>query len=193
VGREGEGLLANHLQDVAAILMMSVALGMDSFSLSIGVGLQGISWRRALRLCLLIGAFHVILTVFGVYAGMMLGGILGNVATWFGALLLIGLGMHMVYASLFGKEESTKPLHSQMGTLLFSASVSLDALSVGFSLGLRSATYGFISALFFGIFSLLLSGLGIFIGKRASQFAGTFGELMGAFILIACGVHFLLP
>lgn len=175
-----------------AILMMSIALGMDAFSLSIGIGLQGITRQRAVRLCLLVGIFHTIFTVIGVYLGMALESILGNFAMWFGALLLIGLGLHMAYSSLFGREEkSTRSLTSPLAMVLFAASVSLDAMSVGFSLGLRSATYGFVSALSFGVFGMVLCGVGVFIGKRVSRFAGVFGELIGAFILVACGLRFL--
>ncbi|WP_206916984.1 manganese efflux pump MntP [Alicyclobacillus suci] len=182
----------NHLQTMIEILLMSFALGMDALSLSIGVGLSNIDRRTALQLCFSIGVFHVILTFAGLAFGNLVGYYLGQYAHWFGALLLMGLGVHMLYTSLFGKEETPKAMGNAVAMALFSASVSLDALSVGFSLGLRSATYGVVSAFSFGFVSMLMCGVGLFIGKKFSQSVGRYGEILGAVVLIGCGVKFLM-
>ncbi|GMA63554.1 manganese efflux pump MntP family protein [Alicyclobacillus fastidiosus] len=181
----------NHLQALTEILLMSFALGMDALSLSIGIGLGNINHKTALQLCFSIGVFHVILTLAGLVFGNLVGYYLGGLAQWFGALLLMGLGAHMLYSSLFGKEETLKPIGNAFAMTLFSASVSLDALSVGFSLGLRSATYGVVSAMSFGCISMLMCATGLFIGKKFSGSVGRYGEILGAFVLIGCGLNFL--
>lgn len=182
--------MAQHYNDIIEILVMAIALGMDAFSLSIGVGLNGVTRQRALRLCLWIGIFHVLFTLVGLYAGMLMEGVLGQVAQVFGAIVLIGLGIHMAYTSLFGRED-TQVSHSSRTAVLIASGVSIDALSIGFSLGLRSATYGLVSAFMFGAVSALLCGVGLIIGKRVTHVAGQFGELFGALILIVTGLAFL--
>ncbi|MFB5191014.1 manganese efflux pump MntP [Alicyclobacillus fastidiosus] len=182
----------NHLQAITEILLMSFALGMDALSLSIGIGLGKIDRKTALQLCFSIGMFHVILTFAGLVFGNLVGYYLGALAQWFGALLLMGLGAHMLYSSLFGKEEAVKPIGNLFAMTLFSASVSLDALSVGFSLGLRSTAYGVVSALSFGCISMVLCAIGLFIGKRFSRSVGRYGEILGAIVLVGCGIKFLL-
>lgn len=181
-----------HVQSIVEILMMSFALGMDALSLCIGIGLGAISRRTALQLCFCIGLFHVFLTFLGLGFGNLIGHYLGQVATWFGAFLVIGLGLHMLYNTLFGKEETPRAISSLFAMLLFSASVSFDAMSVGFSLGLRSTTYGVVSAVTFGVVSLLMCGTGLFIGRKFGHVIGRYGELVGAVVLIGCGVNFLV-
>lgn len=179
------------MHDMLEILMMSVALGMDAFSLALGIGLQGIERRNAVKLSASIGVFHLLMTLMGIYAGMMMQGILGKVAQWFGALLLLGLGMYMVYCTLFVKEEQVAIGTTGIAMLVFSAGVSFDAMSVGFSLGLRTTAYGLVSALMFGVCGAALCLCGLFIGKRANRLAGLYGELFGAIVLMGYGVHFL--
>ncbi|MCL6454668.1 MAG: manganese efflux pump [Alicyclobacillus sp.] len=180
------------MRDVAEICMMAVALGMDAFSLAIGVGLKGITRRRAWVVCLLIGLCHVVLTILGIYTGMLLQGVLGHLAKWLGAFLLFGLGLHMMYSSLFGSREDVRLADQALRLTLFSLSVSLDSLSVGFSLGLRSTAYGLVAALTFGVASCVLCGVGLGIGKRLGGWTGRFGEIFGACILLGYGVHFLV-
>lgn len=170
---------------------MSLALGMDALSLSIGIGLQGISRAKALKLCLSIALFHVMLTLLGIGFGSLIGRYLGKMATTFSALMLVGLGLHMLYHTFFGDEENPKAIDTTLTMLLFSASVSIDALSVGFSLGLRSTTYGVVSAVAFGVSSMVMCSVGLAIGKKFRKSIGRYGEIAGAVILICCGLNFI--
>jgi putative Mn2+ efflux pump MntP len=183
---------AVHVHDVFEILMMSLALGMDAMSLSLGIGMQGIPRRRAFVLSLLIGIFHFLMTYAGLLFGTVMGGALGQVAQWFGAFLLVALGLHMMISTLFVEQPAAVVGSTIPAMLAFSVSVSVDALSVGFSLGLRSAAYGFVSATSFGIFGAAMCLAGLVIGRSANALAGAWGELVGAAILIGYGIHFLV-
>ncbi|RIV20274.1 hypothetical protein D2Q93_11610 [Alicyclobacillaceae bacterium I2511] len=198
-GEDGRrGTVANHLHDLIEIFIMSVALGMDGFSLAVAIGLRGIRRTDALHLVLVIGFFHVFLTLVGINVGRMAQGVLGHLAQWLGAFILFGLGLHMLYATFFpGSDEDDDAsaallaVASPWAMSLFAAGVSLDALSIGFSLGLRSSVYGLVAAASFGVFSALLCGLGLLLGRRVGQVAGIYGELAGALILLGFGIHFL--
>ncbi len=191
--------MAHHLHNLMEIFIMSVALGMDGFSLAVGIGLRGIRRVDAVRLILVIGFFHVLLTLIGINVGRIAQGVLGHMAQWLGAFILFGLGMHMLYTRFFQPDEENEEASAAVAAVaspwtisLFAAGVSLDALSVGFSLGLRSSVYGLVSAASFGLFGALLCGLGLLLGRRVGQVVGSYGELAGAFILIGFGIHFLM-
>ena len=49
------------------ILIMAVALGLDAFSLGIGIGMKGIRLRDVLRISLVTALFHVIMPLIGMY------------------------------------------------------------------------------------------------------------------------------
>ncbi|MFD1677881.1 manganese efflux pump MntP family protein [Alicyclobacillus fodiniaquatilis] len=184
--------MIQHFQTYLVILMMSVALGMDALSLSISIGLAGIRPKLAVQLCVAVGVFHVLFTLGGVMFGNTIGHYIGHISMWFGSILLIGMGAHMLYVKLFGKSDSSKSVFTSFYTLLlFSASVSIDALSVGFVLGLRSTTYGIASALSFGLASMLMCGFGLFIGRKLSNTIGKLGEVCSAVLLILLGIKFL--
>lgn len=190
---QGRGeLLLDHAHDAAEILLMSLALGMDAFSLALGFGLQNISRRTAWLLVLNIGFAHIFMASAGLVAGFVVQGLLGQVAKWFSALLLIGLGLHMLYSTLFSSSEEEPSDFNNLAIPLFALTVSLDALSVGFSLGLRSTAFGVVSVFSFGFFGSLMCGAGLWLGKRVSNLVGKYGELAGAAILMGFGVHFLM-
>lgn len=185
--------MGHNMQNMVEIFVMAFALGMDAFSLAIGLGLNGVSRKKAYQLALFIGWFHVIMTLAGLSLGIVMGGFLPTVARKFSAILLLGLGLHMAYSTLFGKpEQPSAATNTLTGMMLFSIGVSIDALSVGLSLGLRSTTYGLIAAVAFGTIGAVMCLIGIVIGKRANQYAGIYGELVGAAILIWYGLRFLL-
>lgn len=181
----------NHLHDGLEILIMSFALGMDAFSLSLGLGLQGINRKTAWQLMMNIGVAHIFMASIGMAAGIALHGVLGKIAIWFSAFLLVALGLHMIYSTIFGSSDE-KPLDlGRVAIPLFALTVSVDALSVGFSLGLRSTAYGVAAVAMFGLFGAILCGVGLWLGKRANHLTGKYGQLIGAAILIGYGIHFL--
>ncbi|MCF8567140.1 manganese efflux pump MntP family protein [Alicyclobacillus tolerans] len=181
----------NHVRDGIEILLMALALGMDAFSLAVGLGLNGLSRKRAFEVSLSIGVFHLFMTMAGLTAGLVVQGVMGQIAQWFGAFLLIGMGLHMLYSTLFVRQEAVSIGKTSSALLLFSAGVSVDALSVGLSLGLRSTAYGVVSAIVFGVVGGGMALLGVLIGKRVGSLIGMYGEVLGAGILIAFGLHFL--
>ncbi|SIS72720.1 manganese efflux pump MntP [Alicyclobacillus vulcanalis] len=183
----------SNLQAAVEIAMMAVALGMDALSLSIGVGLGAITRRQGVELALTIGVWHVILTIAGLLAGDLVGHYLGHVARLFAAVVVMGLGLHMAYHTWKSSDgPPPRPLGNWMGRMTFAASVSIDALSVGFGLGLYSVAYGLVSAAAFGVASTLMCGFGLLIGKQFGRAIGRVGEMIGSAILILCGVMWLI-
>lgn len=178
---------AGHL---IAVLLMAAALGMDAFSLGIGIGMRGVRLLDAVKLSSVIALFHILMPLGGMMTGQYVSTLLGGVATSAGGALLLLLGGHMVYSSLKGDQVEWMDHRSGWGLLVFALSVSIDSFSVGVSLGLFSGHLLF-TVLMFGLFGGLMSVLGLLLGRRVGRSLGGYGEAFGGVILFAFGLLFL--
>ncbi len=144
------------------ILFMAVALGMDAFSLGIGIGMKGIRLLDILKLSFIIGLFHILMPLAGIFTGGYMSSILGDVTVVAAGGLLILLGGHMIYSSLRGDAVPSFNHRTLWGMLIFALSVSIDSFSVGVSLGMFN-TDMMMTVILFGLFGGLMSVLGLLL------------------------------
>ena len=192
-GQEGEGLadITEHLGPTMTILLIAVALGMDAFSLCVGIGMKGIRLLHVAKISAAIAAFHVVMPLVGLFMGQYVSALLGGVATMIGGGLLVLLGGHMIYNSLRGGDAPSFNTGSLFGLLAFALSVSVDSLSVGVSLGMFATDLA-LTVLLFGTMGGLLSVVGLLIGRRVGQMTGEYGEALGGAVLLVFGILFLI-
>lgn len=183
--------VAGGMGQLFTILFMAFALGMDAFSLGIGLGMRGIRLLTILKISLVIGIFHVIMPLMGIFTGQYVGALLGDVAAMAGGGLLVLLGGHMVYSSLKGEEANAFDTNSLLGIILFALSVSIDSFSVGISFGLFASDL-LLTVITFGIFGFLMSIIGLLLGRRVGPWFGGYGEAFGGVILLAFGLKFMI-
>jgi len=172
------------------IILMAFALGLDAFSLGIGIGLRGIRLLDVLKLSVIIGIFHIIMPLLGIFTGHYVGELLGAVAASVGGALLILLGVHMIYSSLRREKNESISYRSLWGMLLFAFSVSIDSFSVGVSLGIFASDL-ILTVLLFGVFGGMMSICGLLLGRRVGEWVGSCGEAFGGLILLTFGLRFL--
>jgi len=173
------------------LLIMAAALGMDAFSLGIGIGLKGIRLLDVLKISALIALFHILMPLMGMFTGKYVSTLLGSVATTAAGGLLLLLGAHMIYSSLRGEAVRSINHRTVWGMLLFALSVSIDSFSVGISLGMFAVDI-VLTVLLFGFFGGLMSILGLLLGRRVSTSLGEYGEACGGVILFTFGILFIL-
>jgi manganese efflux pump family protein len=173
-----------------AVLLMAVALGMDAFSLGVGIGLKGVRLRDILKLSSVIALFHILMPLAGMVTGHYVSELLGGVATSVAGALLLLLGSHMLYSSLRGEKADSIDHRSSLGIVVFALSVSIDSFSVGVSLGMFSDFLLF-TVLTFGFFGGAMSVVGLLLGRKVSRSLGGYGEALGGVILLAFGLLFL--
>lgn len=176
---------------VATIVAIGAALGMDAFSLGIGLGAQGLRWRDVVRLSLVIGLFHVIFPLCSIWLGDVLHSLYGEFFQRLSALILMFLGAKMTVEAMQRNMRFTTPPPAAhlLQLIAFATTVSLDSLSVGFSLGTMNVNPLWAS-LIFGSISATLSALGLFVGRTFNQVLGTYAEIAGGIVLIILGMMF---
>ncbi|MFC3039618.1 manganese efflux pump MntP family protein [Virgibacillus xinjiangensis] len=178
-----------YIAEIVSLVFMAAALGMDAFSVCLGIGMQRLRLKRIALIGLTIGVMHVIMPFLGIILGSFLSGQIGQLTTLAGGLLLFGIGAQMVF-SAFSEGPSTPLQPIGFGLLLLAFSVSIDSFSVGLSLGL-SGVKTMLALLLFGAFSMMLAWSGMLLGRKVQGLLGIYSEILGGSVLCGFGLHVL--
>jgi putative Mn2+ efflux pump MntP len=179
------------LNELITLLLMAFALGMDAFSVGLGMGMYRLRLRQIFKIGVTIGIFHVWMPLIGMVAGKFLSDRFGMLATYLGGMLLILLGVQMILSSI-KKDQKSVITPVGWGLIVFALSVSLDSLSVGLTLGIYGAKTMLV-VLCFGIVATILTWSGLLIGRKVQGLLGVYSVALGGSILLAFGLKLLLP
>jgi manganese efflux pump family protein len=181
--------LTEMIGEMVTLVIMAMALGMDAFSVGLGMGMYNLRLRQIFKIGLTIGLFHVWMPLVGMLAGKYLSAKFGTFASYIGGLLLIILGVQMIWSSLKkGEEKIMTPVG--FGLLVFALSVSLDSFSLGLTLGIYGAKVVMV-ILCFGIMATLQTWIGLLLGRKVQGWIGPYSEALGGAILLAFGFKLL--
>lgn len=173
-----------------ALLIMAFAVGMDAFSISLGMGVYKIRLRRMFYIGLVVGLFHLLMPLAGILMGHLLSGTFGKITIYVGGILLVIVGLQMAISSL--RKEDKVIIPTGWGLALFSLLVSIDSFSAGLSLGIFGAKAA-ITVICFAVVSVFLTWSGLLIGRKIQNMLGSYAELLGGVILISFGIRLMLP
>ncbi|GAC1437933.1 MAG: hypothetical protein NVSMB51_12960 [Solirubrobacteraceae bacterium] len=159
------------------LVAIIVPLGLDTFAVSLALGLVGMSPGRRLRLSLLFAGFEAAMPLVGVALGAPLGRAIGRDADYAAVGLLAALGLYMLFGGDAENGEVSRLRElSQRGLLSAAAlglSISLDELAIGFSAGLlRLPVVEMVAAIAAQAF--IVAQAGVRLGER---FGGRLREL----------------
>lgn len=177
------------ISELLPLFIMAFALGLDAFSVSLGMGMVALRLRQILYIGIIIGIFHMVMPFFGMMLGRFLSEQFGYFSGILGGVLLMGLGFHIIYSTMLEEEGKQEALVGA-SVFLFAFSVSIDSFSVGLSLGIYGAKM-IMTILIFGFVSMVLTWGGLLIGRRAKWLLGTYGEVIGGVILVGFGIKLL--
>lgn len=178
---------------VFTVVTIGGALGMDAFSLGVGLGAQGLRWRDVARLSVMVSLLHLVLPLGGIVIGDALHHLFGPTFQRIGASLLLLLGARMTLEAFRPQPQTVRPPLSAGPAKLFAyaLSVSLDALSAGLSLGSLQVNALF-AALVFGLSSGILSLAGLYLGRKATRALGDYGQAAGGAVLVVLGLKLFM-
>lgn len=170
---------------IISVLLIGIALSMDTFSLSLSVGTFNLTNKLALRLSLIVGVMHFFMPIIGMFLGEKIVNMFSLECDIFLGIILIFIAIQMLI-DIFRKEDSKFNL-SWWGMFLFALGVSLDSFSVGF--GINAITESIVLATsIFAICSFIFTFGGLMIGKFASEHMGIYANVIGITILFVLGI-----
>lgn len=170
-------------------IFIAIAMGLDAFSVSLSLGIQRLSFLRMLLFSVVVGLFH--------YIFPLLGSTIGNLFKSYlifpvdvTAILFIVIGMYMMIAA-FGEKKNVF-LHGRLiAIVLLGLAVSIDSLSIGFSISF-SVRLVFWHYALFGSVAMLLTFIGVYIGRKIRFVARIYSEFIAGAILLFIGFSYLL-
>jgi len=179
---------------LVTILFLAVGLGVDAFSVAIGIGATNDkkSWAPALRLSTAFGLFQFAMPIIGWLAGLTVVEIIASFDHWIAFALLFLIGGKMIWEG-FEKDSDDKKADQTRGwpLLLLSIATSIDALAVGFSFSILKVPVVFPAAVI-GVVCFLMTAIGMLFGKGLAKLFGRKVEIFGGLVLIAIGVKILI-
>lgn len=175
------------------VLILAVALSMDAFAVSIGLGSKHVKKTRSLAVLAAIyfGLFQALMPLIGFLGGKGVLGWVEGYAHWIAFFLLILTGGKMIYESFSeGIEEDIAQITHKI-LLILAIATSIDAMAAGFTLTLIEIN-PFVACAAIGVTTFLFSWLGVFVGAKSGTYLESKAELLGGIILILIGFKVLL-
>jgi putative Mn2+ efflux pump MntP len=180
--------------DLLTITGIAWALAMDAFAVAAAVaaGLPRLTARHTFRLAWHFGLFQALMPIIGWFGGSALSSIIGAIGYWIAFALLVFLGLRMIWESRAsdGRSKDDDPTRGWRLVGL-SVATSIDALTVGVSLGLIGESI-WIPAAVIGSVTIALTYFGIRIGHKAGSYVGPWAERIGGTVLILLGTRILM-
>ena len=175
------------MNELTNILLVSIALSMDTFSVALSIGTLRLRKIDKLIFTLLVGLFHFLMPYFGNMLGTTLISIFKiNAHHLLGGLLLI-LGIRC-----YIETKETKDFISLniISIILLAISVSLDSFTTG--IGIKAITDHIMEAmLLFSIISSLFTITGFKISNIAKNKLGDKTRIISIGMLITLGSYYL--
>lgn len=175
------------------VLILAVALSMDAFAVSVGLGAkkQNNLSIVALMCALYFGVFQGTMPLIGYLGGAGLLSWIDDYKRWIAFILLFGIGAKMIYEAFDGDEEVEFKNLTQKVMCLLAIATSIDAMAAGFTLNLMSVN-PFIACLVIGVITSVFSYLGVLVGNKSGTWLESKAEMLGGVVLILIGFKFLL-
>jgi putative Mn2+ efflux pump MntP len=188
--------------EMIEVFLLAIALAMDAFAVSIGLGAKSQKQssayvlRLAIYAALYFGIAQGVMPLIGYLLGAVLLGWLATAAPWIGGGILILLGAKMLYDAFNGEIEAVladsfdgdiqeKINHRMMFTLAIATSI--DAMAAGFTLNLL-AVNAWLACFIIAIVTAVFGFFGIYLGKSSGTWLEDKAEMLGGLVLIAIGI-----
>jgi len=173
------------------VIILAVALSMDAFAVSIGLGAKKNTPGLALKAGFFFGIFQALMPFIGYLGGKGVLGWIDAYAHWIAFGLLALIGAKMIYEGVSeGIEEGISDVTNKM-MLILAIATSIDAMAAGFSLTLLNVN-PYLACLIIGATTFAFSWAGVLIGRKSGTWLESKAEIFGGIVLILIGFKILL-
>ncbi len=183
------------LMNISATILLAFGMSMDAFAASIGKGatLHKPKFSEALRTGLIFGAIETLTPLIGWGLGMLASQGVLEWNHWIAFVLLVFLGGRMVIEGFRGNgdvDDARLQRHGFWLLVTTAIATSLDAMAVGVGLAFLQVNI-IATALAIGCATLIMSTLGMMVGRFIGPLLGKRAEILGGIVLIGIGAQIL--
>ena len=183
-----------------SILLLSIALAMDSLTVSIcsGMTMDSVRLRDAARIALFFGGFQALMPVLGWAGGLTVRDLIASFDHWVAFGLLAVIGGRMIHEGLQAASCERRICPTSLAVLTtLAVATSIDALAVGLSFAAIGASIT-VPVITIGIVTAALSLGGVYLGRHGGALLQNKAAIAGGLILIGIGArivaeHYGLP
>ncbi len=179
---------------ITELVLLSVGLAMDAFSVSVckGLSMRKLSVKGGLITALFFGVFQAVMPLIGYFLGSRFAEYITSVSHWVAFILLGIIGGKMIYEAFHEDDSSDSEYRLDIGELfLLAIATSIDALAVGIVFAAAEVNLIF-SVSMIGVITFGISFAGVIVGNRFGSRYETKAEVAGGIILIIIGIKLLL-
>ena len=173
--------------------LIAVALGCDAFAVGLGVGTRCGAPRQIFRLSFHFGLFQFMMPLIGWLLGRHILAWSQTWGPWIAFILLFFIGARMVREGVSpdqARDSCPDPTRG-FSLVMLSVATSIDALGVGFSLGVVADNL-FGASVCIGITAAAMTWLAMKVGSKLSEKFANRMEIFGGLVLIAIAFKLVL-
>lgn len=179
--------------NLSATLILAFGMSMDAFAASIGKGatLHKPPLREALRTGFIFGIIEATTPLIGWSLGLLASHYIMAWDHWVAFVLLACLGIRMMIGGFSRQQEEVPPTGHSLKVLVVTAiATSLDALAIGVGLAFLEVNILHM-AMIIGLATMLMTTIGMLLGRFIGPILGKKAEVIGGAILIGIGCNIL--
>lgn len=176
------------------LIIIAIALAMDAFGVTLGVGLNPILKRKnKIKFLFSFAFFQFLFTYIGGMAGYLFDTYVTSIPSVAGGIIMEIVGILMIIDGI--KEKENTILIKNSTCIILGISVSIDALVVGFTAfhHISNNLTLFIDSIFVGLVALFICTTGFFICKyiRKINFITKYANFLGGISLMILGIKMI--
>lgn len=180
--------------DIYSLFLIALALSLDAFGVAISIGICNcMSRRNKIKFCFSFGFFQFLFSLIGAYAGFLFNTYVACVPEIIGGIIISVVGVFMIKEG-FENKANNLLLDPKMYIVL-GASVSIDALVVGFTVFNNISSHFEIlsQTLFIGFITGVISCIGFIISRylRKIDIITKYADFVGGTILMLFGLKMM--
>ncbi|WP_300379557.1 manganese efflux pump [Clostridium sp.] len=180
---------------IKEVCLIGIALAMDALGITISLGLNSkVKRKNKILFIISFGLFQFIFALIGGVQGRIFNTYIISIPNFIGGVILFIVGFIMLIDGLKKDDSDDKNLISRSMYIVLGASVSIDALVVGFTnfCRLRFIVIS-LNSMLMGLITLLICTLGFYFCKyiRKIKIIEKYSDLLGGGILIILAIRMM--
>ena len=178
-----------------ALLFIALGVSADAFAVALtkGLHMRRFNLRHAIIIALTFGAFQAVMPLIGWLLGSQFAHYISGFDHWIAFGLLAIVGGKMLWEAFTAQPDTERDSDSLnvRELMLLAIATSIDALAVGVTLAFLPV--GILNAVvLIGITTLLVTFVGVVVGRRVGARFGKTAEVAGGVLLVVIGTSILL-